>query len=457
MEESILYVRNQGAAGDGKTKDTEIIQNCIDQCSQAGGGTVVLERGVYVCGTLYLRSNITLEIRKSAVLLASPDIGDYGTDTHYNRYKNEHDMDRCWLYAEDAENISITGEGELNGSAAAFPNAGSIYRPMMMRFLRCRNLILRNLRLTESAAWTAAFLDSSCIRAENLTIRNRTNYNGDGLDFDGCSQVFVQGCVIEGTDDNLCLQAGSREFPTENIHISGCSFTSLCAGIRIGLKSIGMIRDVVISNCTMRNVWREGIKIECSEGGEISNIAIQNIVMRNVSRPLFVILNNRYQPEGLGSSLGLDHVPEVGRLERVSVQNLLAADDAEMKHPHLRFGNDLMGAPWFNGIRFDVAQGHYINDVTLENIRYQSIGGVKKSDIPAEYPILKVQEKAGDILESGNYEPAWSRAAFMDIRGVRGLALSNVGFESLEPDERVPYILENCETVKEEVIIRERR
>ena len=455
MEESILYARGQGAVGDGKVKDTAAIQRCIDRCSQEGGGTVVLERGVYLCGTLYLRSNVTLDIRRSAVLLASPEIGDYGADTHYNRYKNEHDMDRCWLYGEDLENITIAGEGEINGNAAAFPNGGSIYRPMMMRFLRCRNISLRNLRLTESAAWTAAFLDSSCIRAENLTIRNQTNYNGDGLDFDGCSQVFVRGCVIEGTDDNLCLQASSREYPTEDIHISDCSFTSLCAGIRIGLKSIGDIRDVAVSNCTMGNVWREGIKIECSEGGEISNITVQNVVMRNVSRPLFVILNNRYQPEGLGSSLTLDHVPEVGRLGGIIVQNLLASDDEEMKRPHLRFGKDLMGAPWFNGIRIDAAQGHYIDGVTLENVRYRAAGGVKKTDIPAEYPLLKVQERPEEIPESGNYEPAWSRAAFMDIRNVRGLVLSNVGFEAMEPDERVPYVLENCGTVKEEVIVRE--
>jgi len=74
-------------------------------------------------------------------------------------------------------------------------------------------------------------------------------YNGDGLDFDSCRHVWVRGCYIDGTDDNLCLQ--SSGLPVQDVHISDCAFTSVCVGIRIGLKSIGEISGVVISNCTM--------------------------------------------------------------------------------------------------------------------------------------------------------------------------------------------------------------
>lgn len=82
--------------------------------------------------------------------------------------------------------------------------------------------------------------------------------------------VWVRGCYIDGTDDNLCLQ--SSGLPVQDVHISDCAFTSVCAGIRIGLKSIGEISNVVISNCTMRNVRREGIKLECTEGGSITDV-----------------------------------------------------------------------------------------------------------------------------------------------------------------------------------------
>ena len=263
------YVNKYGAAADGKTKDTKAIQNAIDRCSLDGGGKVILERGIYVSGTLYLKSGVYLEVAPSAVLMASPDIEDYGEDTHYNRYRNEKALDRCFIYAQDAENIGLTGYGEINGNAEAFPNQGNIYRPMLIRLLRCKNIRIENLKLYDSAAWTTAFLDSRYIWIKGLAIRNEKNYNGDGLDFDGCSHVWVSDCFIKGTDDNLCLQSSSKDYPVEEIHITNCSFTSVCAAVRIGLKSIGDIRNVTFSNCTMINVYREGFKIECTEGGNI--------------------------------------------------------------------------------------------------------------------------------------------------------------------------------------------
>ncbi|MDF2869099.1 MAG: polygalacturonase [Anaerocolumna sp.] len=221
-------VKDYGALGDSATLDTAAIQKSIDTCHEKGGGSVVLEDGIYVSGTLYLKSNVQIIIKAGAVLSARGDIKDYGKDTH-----------RCFLYAENCENIGITGEGTINGNAVAFPNEGSIYRPMMIRLLNCRNIRLEGLRLYNAAAWTTAILDSDSIWCQGLDICNDKRYNGDGLDFDGCQNVFVSDCKIRGTDDNLCLQASSKMKPVKNIHITNCSFTALCAGIRIGLKSIG--------------------------------------------------------------------------------------------------------------------------------------------------------------------------------------------------------------------------
>ena len=288
-----------------------------------------------------------------------------------------------------------------------------------------------------------------------MDIQNRKRYNGDGLDFDGCSHVFVTDCHILGTDDNLCLQAGSREYPVHDIHVSGCTFSSVCAAIRIGLKSIGSIYNVVIQNCTMHDVWREGIKVECTEGGEISDVLVDNIAMRNVSRPVFLILNNRFEPEGWGSSVELQEMPEIGAMKRITISNLHAADDEEMAHPHLRFGNDVMGSPSFNGIRIDAEKGHPIEEVTLRNLHYTSIGGVHLADIPEEYPEVVDRRKDAVSESSENYYPDWSRAAFMDIRNVKGLCLDGIVLRAARRDERRPVILEGCETLVEKVFIRE--
>lgn len=442
-----------GAVGDGITVCTHIIQECIDGCSRAGGGTVIIDQGVFISGTIYMKKNVTLEITSSATLMASPHISDYSMDTHHNRYRNESDLDRCWIYAEDQENFCIRGMGRIDGNAEAFPNAGSIYRPMMFRFLRCRRIRLEGLKLYNSPAWTTAFLDSSYIWVRDIEIKNEKRYNGDGLDFDGCSHVFVEGCSITGTDDNLCLQSSSREYPVKDIHITNCTFTSLCAGIRIGLKSIGDIHSVVINNCTMENVWREGIKIECTEGGNISDICVNNITMCNVTRPIFVILNNRFMPEDLGSSIELEKMPMIGTMSRLMFTNIIAVDRGEMEKAHYRFDDDIMGSPQFNGIRIDAEENHKITDVVLENIRYTAIGGVKLSDIPKGYPRVLDQLQHPGKKTSENYFPDWSRTANMDIRNVEDLYLSNVGLKTLYADERPFCLVENCSIRKQEIFV----
>lgn len=449
----IIDITTLGAVGDGKKVNTAELQAAIDRCHEAGGGTVLVPRGTYVSGTVFLKSNVTLEIAAGGVLKASGDISDYREEVHHNRYRNEKALDRCFIYAENQENIDITGKGKINGSAEDFPNAGSIYRPMMLRFLRCKNIHISGVKLYQAAAWTAAFLDSSYVWVRKTHIFNDKNYNGDGLDFDGCAHVFVEGCSITGTDDNLCLQASSREYPVSDVHISNCEFSSLCAAIRIGLKSIGDIRGVVISNCTMERVWREGIKIECTEGGSITDIGVCNVVMRDVSRPVFVILNNRFETEGYGSSVELREMPEIGKMENLIFSGIIATDSEEMKKTHFRFNDDIMGRPEFEGIRIDAEKAHPIRGITMTNIRYHSIGGVKREDIPPNYPEVLDRRCFPEAEVSENYYPDWSRAAFMDIRNVEGLYLSGIQLSSAEPDEREPYYVEGCRVLKQEIYV----
>ena len=74
-------IRYYGAVDDGQTVNTSAIQKAIDACHASGGGTVMVSSGVFVTGSLRLKSRVTLKIVKDAILRGSPKIDDYAVET----------------------------------------------------------------------------------------------------------------------------------------------------------------------------------------------------------------------------------------------------------------------------------------------------------------------------------------------------------------------------------------
>lgn len=77
----IYNIKDYGAVGDGRTLNTQVIQNTIDESAKNGGGTVYVSDGVYMTGSITLKSNICLHIQANATLLGSPDCRDYPEKT----------------------------------------------------------------------------------------------------------------------------------------------------------------------------------------------------------------------------------------------------------------------------------------------------------------------------------------------------------------------------------------
>src|SRR6184192_2802591 len=70
-------IRDFGAKGDGTTVDTAAVQAAVDACASASGGTVLVPAGVFVIGTVELKSNVTLHLAVQATLLGSADGKQY--------------------------------------------------------------------------------------------------------------------------------------------------------------------------------------------------------------------------------------------------------------------------------------------------------------------------------------------------------------------------------------------
>jgi len=351
----MLSARDLGILGDGQHVETAAIQRAIDALHAEGGGTLVFEPGIFLTGTLFLKSRVTLYLENGAVLKGSPDIADYSTETHYQRYDSESHMDRCLVFCEGQTDVAIKGEGTIHGNGEAFVKARnpSGQRPMLLRFLRSTDITLEGIALEEPAAWCTAFIECQGIAARGLRITSTTNGNGDGLDFDSCQDVTVSDCRFRTSDDAICLQNSVPGTSCRDVTITNCVLTSRWAGIRIGLLSSGDFEDVTVSNCIFHDMQCSGLKIQSTEGGAIRNMLFQNLVMRNVPRPIFITLNHFH----IGTDAPMTP-PRTGTIENLSFD-------------HLRLASDPDFAPGeVPGLVFVGTPGHPIRDIRLTNVSY---------------------------------------------------------------------------------------
>jgi hypothetical protein len=420
LPETGFDIRYFGAVDDGTTVNTAAIQRAIDACTASGGGQVLVAGGRFVTGTIHLKDNVTLHIGPDATLLGSTNIADYTTDTHKNIYAGEAHMDRCLIFARQAVNIGLTGGGTIDGRGdrKAFPNEGDPgrNRPMLIRFLACSRIRMRDLALNNPAAWTSAWLYCDDIVVDGITIRSRANGNGDGLDFDGCKNVRVSNCLFDTSDDSICLQASRADRPCRNVVITNCVMTSQWAAIRIGLSSLGNLQDVTVTNCIFHDIPDAGLKIQLCEGGVINNLQFSHLVMRNVPRPVFMTFN-RWR-------MGVDTPKEIPPMKAMG----------DMQFSHIRVDNSGM-ADMPTGIVLSGIPGHSIENIAFDNISLTLPGGgtaeqAARQDLP-EF----VNQRPG----FGVLGKAVPFAGFF-ARHVRGLTLTNVRIEAIKPEVRAAIV-----------------
>ncbi len=427
----IYDVRNYGAKGDGKTLDTHSIQLSIDECSSDGGGTVILSSGKFLIGTIYLKSNVTLSISAGAVLLGSTKITDYTTDTHKNMYRNEPQMDRCLIFAKDASSICIEGPGEIDGQGNRnnFPKSG--LRPMLIRFLNCKDIHMKNISLKNPAAWTSAWLYCSDILVDGVRIHSRVNANGDGLDFDGCQNVQVSNCTFDTSDDSICLQTSRTDRPCRDVVISNCIFSSRWAGIRIGLLSRGDFESVTVNNCIFKNIEDSGLKIQMNEGGRMKDMIFSNLIMRNVPRPIFMTFCQ--QRACVDAPKELFPMKE---MRNFIFKNFIISSDSCDKNSAIV----ISGLP-----------NHPIEEIILSDIYMTTGGGGTKED--AEKRILREythEELGRGWPEFGLIGTVPSYGIY--ARHIKSLTINNIRIDAAKKDARPAIVLDDVADVEFNVI-----
>lgn len=291
---SVFNIVDFGAVAGRTVNSATAIQKAIDGAAAAGGGTVVVPTGqTFMTGSIVLQSCVRLHLEPGSVLLASPDIADYVNYEHLELFAKS-DFCRFWIFAKDARQITIDGEGTLDGNSPAYvterlethararnPRAQSVV------FLGCQDVVLRGIRIINTPSWALRPAGCDRVLIDGITILNDLGLvNTDGIDIDCSRSVRITSCHVEAGDDAISVK-GRHEIAAggygacEDIVVTGCVLESHCCAFRLGSESHVDFRRIVFSNSTIRRSHR-GIAIDCRDEAVIEDILITDIVVDTI-------------------------------------------------------------------------------------------------------------------------------------------------------------------------------
>lgn len=342
--EKQFVVTDFGAKGDSVTDCTQAFKKAIDACSIAGGGRVIVPKGVYSTGPIYLKSNVNLCLKDQARLLffTSPD--KY-LPLVYTRFEGIECMNYSpFIYAINEQNIAITGKGTLDGQSDDSnwwawkgskdnpgPNQkedvkvlnqmgednipvpervfgkGHFLRPNFIQFYKCQNILIDSISIVRSPMW-----EIHPVLSENITVQNVNIYshgpNNDGCNPESCKDVLIRNCVFDTGDDCIAIKSGRNNdgrrvnVASENIIIQGCRMKDGHGGVVIGSEISGSCRNVFAEDCIMDspNLDRAlRIKTNSMRGGVVENVYFRNVKVGQVKEAVILVSFN-YQEGDAG-------------------------------------------------------------------------------------------------------------------------------------------------------------
>jgi len=457
-----INIRQFGAINDGATLNTLQIQAAIDSCFYAGGGTVVFPKGNYLTGTIVLKANVTLDFEADAVLLGSSNLSDYKLSDSFlaekNRYVNPDGQ--ALIYAFGSGNISITGQGTIDGQGQFFEAmsrqesipvfrgeavAKKVYpkRPRLIEMIGCNNINIKGVQVKNSPSWGIHLIGCESVFIDQLRLDSHVRPNNDGIDIESCKTVFISNSSIYSDDDAICFKSSIEGLPVENVVVTNCILRSNCAAIKFGTPSAAGFKNIAVSNCTIYDCAQDAIKFMAVDGGIVEDISISNITMHNVEGPIFMRLGNMGRKVHLKGFEAFDQpakeVSPVGIMRNIRISGITATmKTVDIQDSMLRVAWDKMAVL---GILITGIPGHCIEDVTFNDIQLIYPGGGSKQNalnkVPEIEDMYPEQHFFGILPSYGAY-----------VRHAKGIVFNNVRFKLASQDFRPAIVTDDVENLE---------
>lgn len=430
VEAAVYNIRDFGAKNDTTVLSTRAIQAAIDRCSAEGGGQVLIPAGHYKMGTIVLRSQVNVHLEKGAVLYGSTDIDDYTPQrtSYVSLRTNTPTVQLIW--ADNVENVTIDGEGVIDGRGKSFPklswNDEGITRPHLLRFVQSRDVQLKGITLRNSGCWMQHWLACDRVMIDGITVINRNNYNNDALDLDGCHEVVVSNMICDSDDDGITLKSTSPRL-CENISISNCVVSSHCNAVKLGTETNGGFRNITIQNICVKPSYDQSsqffgheskrgtsaLSLEIVDGGVMENVNISNFTVEGTESPIFIRLANRAR-----SYCDSVKITKVGSIDGVRISNFLVSNAGP------------------TGCSITGMKDYPVRNIFLRDIFITQKGGQPETDAPIDEKLAEYPEATmWGILPAKGF---W-------VNHARNVHFENVCVKTLNPDQRPLFFKEDCE------------
>lgn len=269
-------VYQNGVKADSSLVQTERIQAVIDKASAAGGGVIVVPKGVVQTGSLFFKPHTKLYIAKGATLKGSDDISNFKViSTRIEGQTVKYFA--AIINADHVDGFSLTGGGTVNGNGLRYwkafwlrrswnPKCTNMdeQRPRTLFVSNCKDVLIAEISLLNSPFWTSHYYKCENLKILGVHIAAGTN-NGfavrapssDGIDLDVCQNVLVKNCYVSVNDDGLCLKGGKgptadtdpNNGPNKNIIVEDNIFVN-CPALTLGSESV-FTYNVILRNCTV--------------------------------------------------------------------------------------------------------------------------------------------------------------------------------------------------------------